>query len=757
MKQGITRWTLFAISTLVMVACRESKYLESNEYLLDKSSIKINSSVTLARSKKRQLVSELKDLLRPKPNSKFLGFRFKLWVYNIMGQPKGKGIRNFLRNKVGEPPVLATMSAIEKNRSVLQNHLENSGYFHDTVRVDTIVQNKKLTSVYTANIGRQYTIKKVEYPSDSSNLSREIQMGIKNSLLKPGDPYELDVIKNERARIDRRLKQKGYYYFNPDYVLVIVDSTVGDQKVDMRVIVKRTAPEKAREVYRINEVTVFVDNEIASDTNQAIRASKQYDGYTIEDPANKFKPETIARELVFRPGDIYNRKEHDLTLSRLVNLGVFKFIKIRFEETDTVRNLLNTYYYLTTTQKKSIRFEVSGITGSDNSNGGLITTTWRNRNSFRGAELFTLSVYGGLERQNLGSGQYTNINKLGTDLNLFLPRIIAPFGIARQNKNPFVPKTRINAGYEFYQRTDQYTLNSFKTGYSYVWKRKTEIEEQLSLLGINFVSPTNITPEFQDQLDTNITLARSIERQFIIGPTYNFQYNTLLRPRRGKNDFYFNGNIDLSANLMGIISGADINHGKVKQIFSIPFSQYIRGEVDFRHYLNFSRNTILASRITGGIGYAYGNSSTMPFIKEFFAGGANDIRAFRSRSLGPGTYYGGNKKNEFVPDQPGDIKIELNSEFRFKIFSWLKWAFFVDAGNVWTLRADTSRPGSMFTSQFLQQIGIGVGMGLRLDLSILILRFDLGVPIREPYKPAGMRWVFDTENQVLNFAIGYPF
>ncbi|HTQ29058.1 MAG TPA: BamA/TamA family outer membrane protein, partial [Puia sp.] len=211
------------------------------------------------------------------------------------------------------------------------------------------------------------------------------------------------------------------------------------------------------------------------------------------------------------------------------------------------------------------------------------------------------------------------------------------------------------------------------------------------------------------------------------------------------------------ANLIGILSGADIDKGNVKEIFNTPFSQYVRLELDFRHYLNFGKNTVLASRVTGGIGYAYGNSSTMPFIKEFFAGGANDIRAYRSRTLGPGSYYAGNSRDEFVPDQPGDIKMEANTELRFKLFSVVRWAFFVDAGNVWTIRADSSRPGSTFTRDFPEQIAIGVGTGLRIDASILILRLDLGIPVREPYRPPGSRWIFDSGNSVVNFAIGYPF
>jgi len=249
----------------------------------------------------------------------------------------------------------------------------------------------------------------------------------------------------------------------------------------------------------------------------------------------------------------------------------------------------------------------------------------------------------------------------------------------------------------------------------------------------------------------------SIERQFIIGPNYNFNINTQNRSNLRKNNFYFNANLDLSANVLGLVSGANVEKGNQKKIFDVPYSQYIRTELDFRHYLSFSKTFTLVSRLTGGLGYSYGNSLTMPFVKEFFAGGANDLRAFRSRSLGPGSFYAGNRDTAFLPDQPGDIKLEMNAEIRFKLFSVFRWAFFADAGNIWTLRTDTARPGSKFTNKFLQQVAVGVGTGLRVDISIIILRLDLGVPVREPYRPQGNQWVFDTKNMVWNFAIGYPF
>jgi outer membrane protein insertion porin family len=759
MSKIIFRVMFLVFLPVMFYSCSETSSLEEGQYLYDGAKIKIKADPRLTRKTTKSIKPELEALLRPKPNGSFLGIKVKLLLYNLAGKPTGKGLRYFIREKLGEPPVIASYSVMEKNRAVLQNRLENRGFFKDTVILDTVYKGRKLRAIYTAEIGKQYTIRNVAYPipvDSADTLTREIQSMLKRSLLKKGDPYNLDVIKNERVRIDRRMKQKGFYYFNPDDLLFRVDSSVGDHQVDMTLIIKRSAPQEAHKIYRIGEVVVYADYDVHIDTSMDVSNLPKYHGYTIIDPQKKFKPQIFTRTLIFKPGDIYNRKDHDLTLNRLISLGVYKFVKIRFDEKDTARQILNAYYYLTPTEKKSIRFQVSGLTQSDDANGGQLSINWRNRNIFRGAELLTNTAYIGYLRQNLGHGQYTNTFKFGDDISLFVPRIIGP--IQFQTNSGFVPKTKFSLGYEYFQQTQEYTLNSLKATAGYVWKESITKEHALDVFRVNLVNPAHIDSLYQLQLDTNVVLARSLERTFIIGPTYNFNFNSNLRPNRNKNNFYFNGNIDWSSNIIGVASGANIEKtGVQKKLFNVPFSQYIRGEIDFRHYLSFSKTTILASRLTGGIGYAWGNSSTMPFVKEFFAGGANDIRAFRSRSLGPGTYYAGNRDTAFIADQPGDIKLEANTELRFKIISVFHWAFFVDAGNIWTLRYDSSRVGSQFGSNWLNQIGVGVGTGLRLDISILLIRLDLGVPVREPWLPKGQQWVFDTKNLVLNFAIGYPF
>jgi len=761
--KGITHWIVLFSLVIMGVACNESRYLGERETLWVANKVKIHSSEKITKKKEKRIASELGSLTRPRLNGKILGIRVKLWIYNIAGKTnKTKGFKHWLKYKVGEPPVLATPTLIEKNREIMQNHLENKGWFHDSVTSATEVKNKKLTAIYTAQIGPRYTINNVRFPYDDDTLGKVVDTLRRRSLLKKGDAYDLDNIKEERTRIDTRLKNRGFYYFSPDYLQVDVDSTVGNHQVNMQLNIKDETPSMARNIYKINEVNVYAHYDIRSDTSMS-KAYTTPEGYHILDTMHYLRPIVFRKTLVFKPGDTYKTNDHNTSLSRLVSLGVFKFVKVRFEPVDTTsetRGQLNAYYYLTPTQKKSIRFEVSGLTRSDNTTGSEISVSWRNRNFFKGAELFTATAYAGLEEQFIGNGQKIGTRRGGVNFDLYIPRIISPFDL--NTSAAFVPKTKINAAYDLFARTRQYTLTSARTSYGYIFKNRLNSENQLTVLGINYVRPTNIDPVYQRGLDTNITLRRAIERQFIIGPIYNFNYNSQTRPNRHMNNYYFNGNVDLSGNMLGIFTGANINKGKQVNIFNVPFAQYIRLEADFRHYLNFNKYSMFASRITGGIGYSWGNSTTMPFIKEFFAGGTNDIRAFRSRALGPGKFFAGNPNTQpILPDQPGDIKLEMNLEYRMKLFALVRGALFMDAGNIWTLRTDSSRIGSKFTGSFLKDIAVGVGAGLRFDLTILVLRVDVAAPVRFPWRPEGSKWSWrsatDISNMVLNLAIGYPF
>lgn len=780
-------YLILVCGLLLGSACNYTKHLARGQYLYEGGKIVIQSSAPMDKSKKKALKADLQSLLRPTPNASILGWKYKLWIYNLAGTPKkNKGFKHWLKYKVGEAPVLASPAISGKNREILQNRLVNKGFFFDTVVLSTEAKKQDWTDHFTAQVSQPYTYRSIRYPGaatlaggarkdstagapadtltdmSTDTLAADIGKMARGSLLKKGDQYDLDVIKNERSRIDDRLKQKGFYYFSPDYLQLDADTTVGNRQIDATLRVVATAPDKAGRIYRIAGIVVFANYDINTDTSNR-KDMVEYQGYRILDTAHMFRPVIFSRNLVFKPGEVYNRNDHNLALNRLITLGVYKFVKARFVETDTAGpNRLNAFYYLTPLPKKSLQLQVTGLTRSDNTTGGQVSVTWKNRNLFRGAELLTATVSAGLDEQFLGAGQQVSTRTFGANLDLFVPRFIAPFQV--KTNSSFVPRTKISLGYQIYDVSNEYDLSSAQASFGYLFKESPIKEHTLNIFSINLVNPTHISPAFQEELDTNLTLARSIERQFIIGPNYTYNINTNAVPNHRKNNFYFNGAIDISANLLGLITGADIAKGKEIEVIGTPFSQYDRFEVDFRHYLRLGTGASpseLASRITGGVGFAWGNSTTMPFIKEFFAGGTNDIRAFHSRQVGPGTYDAPTRAGVIVPDQPGDVKLEANTEYRFKLFSIVRGAFFADAGNVWTLKGDTSRPGSQFTSNFLQQVAVGVGAGLRFDVRILVLRVDLGFPVREPWLPAGNRWVFrnvgDISSSVLNLAIGYPF
>ncbi len=769
MKELNKIWLLLLF--LFLLSCNGTKHLPDNETLYKGSKfevVKVQDSMKLDIKDAKE---ELASLIKKKPNAHIFGYPYKLAVYNLMGEPKGKGLSYWIKNKLGEPPVLGSGIDINKNVAIIENRLENRGFFGSTATVDTTKRNKELRVVYKALVQPAYTIRNLTFRFDTiSAIGKNIHELASSSYLQKGSRYDLDVIKSERERIDAGLKERGMYFFNPDFIIADVDSAVGGHQVDMFLRLKKETPAKAKQEYRLNEVYVFADYNADSDTSMQVvkQQSRFTGGYHIYDPQRKVRSSVFKRALVFKPGDLYSREMHNQSLKRLVNLGMYKFVKARFQETDTsLLPSLNAFYYLTPAPVKSLRAEVSGLTKSNNSAGTEISLTWRHRNLLRGAEQFSAKIYGGSEKQVYSQQPTISTSRFGVELNLISPRMIGPFKV--KSKGNFTPQTKSTLGYEFFERNTQYTMNSAKLSFGYIWKRDITQEHRLDIVSLNLVQPTYINPDYQLMLDTNITLARSIEKQFIVGPNYNYNYNSLILANNRPNNYYLNWNIDLSGNIMGAVTGADIKNGVQRHFLGIPFSQYIKTELEFRHYLKLSKRNTLVSRILGGIGYAYGNSTNLPFVKAFFAGGTNDIRAFRARSLGPGSYYAGNAATSTVslPDQPGDLKLELNTELRFKLLSVLYGAFFVDAGNIWTIQKDSSRPGSQFTSSFLKQFAVGIGTGLRVDVSYFVVRLDFSIPVRKPFLPEGSRWVFDKiafgddewvkQNLIFNIAIGYPF
>ncbi len=766
-----TKHIFYLLLTLLFAyGCSNTRHLPEGDMLYVGGDVKVEDTI-MSRSDRKALESELEGLLRPKPNANVLGLRVKLYFYNLAGEPKkDKGFRHWLRNKVGEPPVLMSQVDLDYNADVLNSNVENKGYFRARTSADSTSRNRRAKAHYTVTTSNRYYIRNLTYPEGQTKLDSAIRSLKPFSLLKNGRAYNLELVKEERERIDKILKQRGYFYFSPDNLLIQVDSTVGDHKVDLTVKIKEETSRRSRQVYTIDDIYVFSNYSLedAKRNNDTVTfagvTAQKYKDFTIIDPENTFKPIIYDRTLFFHTGDIYNRRDHNLSLNRLVNLGVFKFVKSEFKRADTISNKLDAYYYLTPLPRKSVRFEVLAKTNSANYNGTELNINWSNRNTFRAAELLNVSVFGGLEVQMAGQNQGFNVYRVGTETSLTWPRFITPIRIA--DSSAFVPRTRALVNYEYQNRARLYSLNSFRGQFSYLWKNDIKTEHQLNPFDLTYVNSTNVSSLYLQQIQEFPALERVIERQLILGPTYSYTYTNTMQSYR-KNTFYYKGSLDAVGTFAGLFTGANVDEGNQVSILNVPFSQFLKTDHDFRHYYRLNRNSQIASRLMVGVGMPYGNSDQLPFIRQFFIGGTNSIRAFRARSIGPGTHRVNVDENTFLPDESGDIRLEINTEYRAKLFSVVHGALFVDAGNIWLWNESPDKPGGKFSKDFLKELAVGTGLGLRFDLSFLVLRTDLAFPLRKPWLPESDRWVFDEinfgsgswrrENLVFNLAIGYPF
>ncbi|WP_316851032.1 translocation and assembly module lipoprotein TamL [Pedobacter agri] len=763
----LTRPILFVLACLVYAGCSSTKSLKPGQILYTGADIIINPDSSGKIDDEKQVKADLKSKTRPRPNNKI-----KLAIYNFAGEPKKpKGLRNWIRKK-GEPPVLLSEVKLKYNNDVLTSYLLSEGYLQAAVTGDTVVKDKKGKAIYTAVTGERYKINKVTFPPDSGVLTRIINANKDKTLLKVGDFYDLDVYKNERVRIDNDLKENGYFYFSPDYLIMQVDSTIGKNLVNVTVKVKDIAPDAGLKPYTIKNINIYPNYSLRRDSTLRQLKPLQYHDFNIYDDRNTFKPRLFDRLVFFQKGEVYNRKDHNQSLNRMVNVGAFQDVRAEFLPVDSFKNnQLDLNIYLTPLKKNSLSFSVTGTSKSNNFVGSEVKVTQTTRNLFRGAEQLDLSVSGGFETQTRGTSLGRNSLSLTAEGKLTFPRFIVPF-YKPNSTTAFIPKTIASLSYQMLNRGSEYTLHAFKGEFGYNFKENQYKEHNLNPISVSYISTGFPSTKTRDSLyEVNPLLRTTLENQFIIGSNYNFTYTNQMETNRRNNTFFY-GAIETGGNLWGTFVPKDAE-GK-RSIFNVPLSQFVRLEADLRDYYKITRNLTWANRLNVGYGYAYGNSTSLPFVRQFFAGGSNDIRAFPARTLGPGTYKV--PDDAIFADQGGDIKLMLNSELRFKLVSILYGALFVDAGNVWLRKEDTGipgttnngRPGSEFKlKNALSELAVGTGAGLRVDATIFVIRLDVAFPVRKPYLAEGQRWVFDDiafgnkdwrrQNLIFNIGIGYPF
>ena len=652
MLQTITKVLFGLLLACVVSGCSNSRHLPEGDSLFKGSKVKLEDK-TVSRKERKMLAKDLVGLVRPRPNSQTLGIRLKLSLYNLVGETKKKkGLKQWLRNKVGEPPVLASSISLNTNRELMINFLENKGFFNAsaTAKMNTN-KKKKSTAEFDITTGPQYTINEVYFKKDSTRIGHDIDSTFGESLLKQGSPYNLDVIKAERTRIDRMLKEEGYFYFKPDYIFVKVDSSIGNHKVNMYVQLKhREIPEEVYNVYTINDVFIFANFRLNGKNQDTSKNDKvAVDSYYVIDSKKAFHPSVFSQAMVFEKGDEYSLDDQNKSLSRLVNMGNFKFVKNRFDPVGD--SLLDVYYYLTPYPKKALRFEIGALTQNDNRAGSKASISWRNRNAFKGAEELVFKINGGFEAQYSGPVKEPDIYSFGAETDLSFPRFVVPF-INIQTQNRYLPHSIIKLKYNYESSTGLINISSYTASYGYDWKIGQRIEHQFY--------PVNFTYVKTDTLGNVSALgylySNLLFNGIIVGPTYEFTYNSQVGPPK-KNSIYFDGLIDLSGNMLGLSERANYETNP-RILFGSTYAQYVKFQPDFRYYRRFSDVTVFASRIMAGIGLPYGNSASLPNIKQFWAGGNSDLRGFPSRLVGPGTFneYDSTANRQYIQTL-GDLKM----------------------------------------------------------------------------------------------------
>jgi hypothetical protein len=776
----IFRVSAFLVLLSGIFSCSPLKRLKDGEILLNKNIVK---------SDKAELNDGIRSIIKQKPNRRILGvFRFHLGVYTLFDKEGDSSkFRNWVKNTIGEKPVLLDTFLTKKSTTQIRQYMINSGYFNAVVWDETNYPKKKKANViYHIQAGNPYFIGNYSFKTLDKGIEKLLLPDTVNSLIRPGILFDANVLQNERDRITNLLKNEGYYFFSQAYIRYDADTIPGSYRVELKMIISRINENNEDSIldihasdhrqYHLNNIFIQTDfNPLSSIPNNPTD-TVFYKDYTFvtKNGIQKFKMETIRHRLLFKKGDMYRLRNLENTYKLLGNLNVFKFVNIKFEPTlnDSTHeeNLLDCYINLTPSAKQEHREEIEGTF-----NGGAVgvagNIAYRNKNFLKGAELLEIKLKGALEylqdfsdttSSNTSKFLFFNTFELGPQVNLSFPKILAPKGILPKRlryASPYSSEyTTLTADYDLQQRPEfKRTIAKFYI--QWFFNGSETISHYIVPAEINFVNVL-LNSAFKSKLDdlNDPYLDYTYADHLITAGHWTYIINTQ-RIKKLRNFYYFRLHVEFAGNTIWLFNhllSSEQQPDGSYQVLNTRYAQYFRPDFDFRYYHVLNANNTLVYRLVTGIGIPYLNGFALPFEKAFYAGGANDLRAYRARSVGPGSYV-----NAQSFEQTGEIKINANAEFRFDIFKILQGATFVDAGNIWLIKDDPNRPGGQFkANKFINEFAIGGGLGARLNFTFFIIRLDAGVPIKNPALPIGDRWVISNPNLktvTFNLAIGYPF
>ncbi len=754
---------------LTVSSCSNTKFLAEDEKLYTYTWF---SEKGIGKIKNKPLKAyELYLVGNVKTNRPIIFFpRLNLTIFNYCKPSGDWGPRHYIHRVFGKPPVLLQHVNPEFRIEVMKQRLADMGLFDSDIELDLKIygkNDKKARAKYKVYFKPAYTYSSLSFINNHTKVDSIIAGAMQKSLIIPGNDYWLKELKAERKRLSTIVKNQGYYFFNPDYLLFTADTSIGKKQVDMTMVVKDDIPDKAYDMYNIRNVNVMVRSNKESLAKANFTDSIFINNCYYKTIENTFKPKIITKAVSLKSGEHYKFTDHENTLRYLQGMTAFRSVEVSFVEVKDSVHQLDANISLVPLKPLQTSLEVNFSTKSNDFLGPAAIASIGHMNIFKGAEKLLFQVDGGFEWQKrskrkeyeLGFNSY----EIGTQLKLIFPRFLVPFKIRNQSER-YVPKTYSSIGFRSLKRVKYYNMNMSQLKFGYTWRTSPKREYRIEPVSIDYVHLTKSSAEFDDFLKEYPQVALSFEEQFIIGSIFSYTYST--NPKNKQfNQFYYNVLLDISGNLVdGVYNTLGLKKpGEPGTLFNVPYSQYAKVTNDFRYYIYFNEKRQIAMRLLAGIGVPYGNSLVLPYVKQYFAGGSQDIRAFYARSLGPGSYTPpNNSQTNFFIDQSGEIKLTGNIEYRFPITYKTFGAVFVDAGNVWLIKEDDTRPGGKFRfDTFLDDIAVGSGVGLRVDITYFVIRLDVAVPMRKPYLAGKEKWIFNNSgfwgDYIISLAVGYPF
>lgn len=711
---------------------------------------------------------ELNAVLSYAPNGAIFGsstmrspLQFRLRIYNSCFDSHG-GIRRWLFKRFAAEPILVSSVNPEMRSQIALNTLRNYGYFNGRVNyeVQTAKNPKKAKIAYHILPGEPYCYDTIRYERFTPDLDSLIRLKPWESPLQQGKCFSAQSLVAEQSRLERLFRENGYYYYTGSNITFLADTLMRQHHVQLKVMPKEGLSPMVNKPYQIGNLYVALRRKTSEPLDSILTLRTTTVRYGGKKPAVRLG--VLRRSIAHRHGERYSLTNQENTFEKLAQLNVFSSVDVRYIPRDTIGrgDTLDIYVNAILDKRYDSSFEMNATLKSNDQIGPGLAYSLSKRNAFGGAEKITWKLFGSYEWQLGGTSESDNslVNsyEMGTQLAIELPRFVAPFIHRRHLRFPSSTTFAINGDWQnrakFFQRA------TVGLGITYEWRKYGNALHELNAFSLDYNKLISTTAAFDTIRNNNPALYVSMRDQFVPSASYTFTYNTAAHHR---NPIWLQLSIKEAGNFTSAIyalAGRSFRE-KDKELFNNPFAQYLKVTAEFHNHIKINNRMLFAYRFFGGVVYSYGNSSTAPYADQFYVGGANSIRGFTVRALGPGSYRGTNVKYAYM-DQTGDVKLEVNAELRARLMGDLHGAFFIDAGNVWLLRKDELRPGAEFSKASFNNVAVGTGLGLRYDLDFLVLRFDVGMALHAPYETGKKGWYNIpkfADGLAYNFAIGYPF